>query len=122
MDTWFTHDPLSKSCVKEGVDVIGMVKQMKQKYTYQGKKYTLKELRTTLSKCRNGNIIGSVQVTTTSDIQVNLVYLKNRNKKQDWKLDALCVLRLSIIKIIFSFSAYSSSTRYLISSAQSIAV
>ncbi len=29
MDTWFTHEPLLKSCLDEGVDVIGMVKQLK---------------------------------------------------------------------------------------------
>ncbi len=62
MDTWFTHEPLIKSCLEEGIDVIGMVKQMKQKYTYQGKTYDLKELRTLLPKCRNGSIIGSVLV------------------------------------------------------------
>lgn len=39
MDTWFTHEPLIQSCLNEGIDVIGMVKQMKQKYTYQGKKW-----------------------------------------------------------------------------------
>jgi hypothetical protein len=84
MDTWFTHEPLIKSCLEEGIDVIGMVKQMKQKYTYQGKTYDLKELRTLLPKCRNGNIIGSVLVTTKAGIPVKLVYVKNRNKKQDW--------------------------------------
>ncbi len=26
MDSWFTHEPLIKSCLKEGIDVIGMVK------------------------------------------------------------------------------------------------
>lgn len=84
MDTWFTHEPLIKSCLKEGVDVIGMVKQMKQKYSYQGKNYELKELRTMLPKYRNSNIIGSVLVTTKTGIPVKLVYVKNRNKKQDW--------------------------------------
>jgi len=84
MDTWFTHEPLIKSCLEEGLDVIGMVKQMKQKYTYQGKQYELKELRTLLPKCRNGNIIGSILVTTKNGIPVKLVYVKNRNKKHDW--------------------------------------
>jgi hypothetical protein len=84
MDTWFTHEPLIKSCLDTGLDVIGMVKQMKQKYTYQGKCYELKELRTLLPKCRNGNIIGSVLVKTKMGIPVKLVYVKNRNKRQDW--------------------------------------
>lgn len=84
MDTWFTHEPLIQSCLNEGIDVIGMVKQMKQKYTYQGKKYELKDLRTLLPKCRNGNVIGSVLVKTKAGIPVKLVYVKNRNKNQDW--------------------------------------
>ncbi len=84
MDTWFTHEPLINSCLEEGIDVIGMVKQMKQKYTYHGKNYELKELRTILPKCRNGNIIGSVLATTKTGIPVKLVYVKNRNKKHDW--------------------------------------
>lgn len=84
MDTWFTHEPLIKSCLKQGVDVIGMVKQLKQKYTYKENTYTLKELRTLLPKCRNGNIIGSVIVKTKAGIPIKLVYVKNRNKKQDW--------------------------------------
>ncbi len=84
MDSWFTNEPMIKSCLKEGLDVIGMVKRGNQKYIYKGKKYELKELRTLLPKCRNGNIIGSVLVTTKTGIPVKLVYIKNRNKKQDW--------------------------------------
>lgn len=84
MDTWFTHEPLIKSCLEAGLDVIGMVKQMKQTYCYQEQNYGLKELRAMLPKCRNGNIIGSLYVTTKAGIPVKLVYVKNRNKKQDW--------------------------------------
>jgi hypothetical protein len=84
MDSWFTHEPLIKSCLNEGIDVIGMVKQMKQKYSFQGKRYDLKELRNLLPKCRKGNIIGSMLVSTKSNILVKLVYVKNRNKKRNW--------------------------------------
>lgn len=84
MDSWFTHEPLIKSCLDEGIDVIGMVKQMKQKYSFQGKRYDLKELRNMLPKCRKGNIIGSMLVSTKSNILVKLVYVKNRNKKRNW--------------------------------------
>lgn len=78
--TW----PLIKSCLDEGIDVIGMVKQMKQKYSFKGKKYDLKELRNMLPKCRNGNIIGSMLVSAKNNILVKLVYVKNRNKKRNW--------------------------------------
>ena len=29
MDSWFIHEPMIKSCLDEGIDVIGMVKQMR---------------------------------------------------------------------------------------------
>lgn len=32
MDTWFTHEPIIRSILYEGLDVIGMVKQLKQRY------------------------------------------------------------------------------------------
>ncbi len=79
MDTWFTHEPLIQSILKEGLHVIGMVKQLKQKYTYQGKDYTLKELRTLLPKNIMGNVLGSVTVLTKE-----IVYVKNRNNKRQW--------------------------------------
>jgi len=84
MDSWFTHEPLIKACLDEGIDVIGMVKQLKQKYTFRGKKYDLKELRRMLPRCRNGNIIGSMIVSTKNNILVKLVFVKNRNKKRNW--------------------------------------
>ena len=34
-----------RSVLNTGLDVIGMVKQLKQRYTYKGKKYTLHELK-----------------------------------------------------------------------------
>ncbi|GMQ60690.1 hypothetical protein AN1V17_50920 [Vallitalea sediminicola] len=84
MDTWFTHEPLIQSILAEGLHVIAMVKQLKQKYTYQGENYTLKELRTLLPKNRVGNILGSVTVKTKQGIPVKIVYVKNRNNKRQW--------------------------------------
>ena len=84
MDSWFTHEPMIQSCLKEGLDVIGMIKRGKQKYYYQGHEYTLKELRNHLPKSRNKNIIGSLLVKTKSATLVKLVFVKNRNKKQDY--------------------------------------
>lgn len=37
MDTWFTTEPMIRSVLDTGLDVIGMVKQLKQRYTYKGK-------------------------------------------------------------------------------------
>ena len=41
MDTWFTTEPMLKEILDTGIDAIGMVKQLKQRYTYNGRQYTL---------------------------------------------------------------------------------
>ena len=51
MDTWFTTEPLIMSVLARGLDVIGMVKQLKQRYNYKGRAYTLPELRKFLPLC-----------------------------------------------------------------------
>lgn len=84
MDSWFTHEPLIKSFLDEGINVIGMVKQIRQKYTLKGKEYDLKELRKMLPKYRNGNIIHSILVATKNSIPIKLAYVQNRNKKRNW--------------------------------------
>ena len=43
MDTWFTHQPLIK-IEEQGLDVIGMVKNLNQRYLVNGKRVSLKEL------------------------------------------------------------------------------
>lgn len=44
MDTWFTKEPMIKKIIETGIDAIGMVKHLKQCYTYKGKQYKLKFL------------------------------------------------------------------------------
>ncbi|MFR2879748.1 MAG: hypothetical protein ACLTC8_01505 [Lachnospiraceae bacterium] len=39
MDTWITTEPRIKEIHKTGIDVISMVKQLKQRYTYQEQAY-----------------------------------------------------------------------------------
>ena len=46
MDTWFTTEPMIKSILSRGLDVIGMVKQLNQRYIYHDKAYTLPQLQT----------------------------------------------------------------------------
>lgn len=84
MDTWFTHEPMIQSILDEGLNVIGMVKQLKQKYTYKGKSYLLNELRTLVPKNSSSNILGSVIAKTKTGIFVKLVFVKNRNNKREW--------------------------------------
>lgn len=45
VDTWFTTGLMLKELLETGIDVIGMVKQLKQRYSCQGKLYTLPELQ-----------------------------------------------------------------------------
>lgn len=88
MDSWFTTEPMVKAILAEGLDVIGMVKQLKQRYHYKGKSYTLPELWKFVRFDGGRNIFGSVCVTTKSGIPVKLVYVRNRNKKSEY----LCLL------------------------------
>ena len=66
-----------------GIDVIGMVKQLKQRYSYRGKSYTLSELRKFVRFESGKNIFGSVVVTTKTGIPVKIVIVRNRNKKSE---------------------------------------
>ena len=40
MDTWFTTEPMLKNILDTGIHAIGMVKQLQQRYTYNGRQYT----------------------------------------------------------------------------------
>jgi hypothetical protein len=87
MDTWFTHAPLIESITDKGLYVIGMVKQMKQRYRYNDKLLKLEDLfklvRPTLQK---KDVLGSIQVCLQTDRQtpVKIVFVRNRNKKSEW--------------------------------------
>lgn len=69
MDTWFTTEPMIRSVLDTGLDVIGMVKQLKQRYTYKGKKYTLHRLKRMVRFEDAKNIFGSLVVTTKTGKQ-----------------------------------------------------
>lgn len=83
MDTWFTTEPMLSSILAEGLDVIGMVKQLKQRYIYRGQSYTLSELRKFVRFEGARNIFGSLCVTTKKGIPVKIVFVRNRNKKSE---------------------------------------
>ena len=85
MDTWFTHHPLIQEICKNGLHVIGMVKQLKQRYLYQNQSLTLAELFQRCSKQRmNGGVLGSILVTVGHDLPAKIVFVQNRNKKREW--------------------------------------
>jgi hypothetical protein len=83
MDTWFTTEPMLKEILKIGLDAIGMVKQLKQRYFFRGKAYTLPELRKFISHENAANILGSLVVTTKEGIPVKIVVIRNRNRKSE---------------------------------------
>ena len=83
MDTWFTTEPMIASILAEGLDVIGMVKQLKQRYHYKGRTYTLPELQKFVRFDGARNIFGSLCVTTKNGIPVKIVFVRNRNKKSE---------------------------------------
>lgn len=83
MDTWFTTEPMLKGICKTGLDAIGMVKQLKQKYVYHGKAYTLPEQRKFMQHESAVNIFASLLVTTWNGILVKIVFVRNRNKKSE---------------------------------------
>ena len=83
MDTWFTTEPMIKEVLAEGLEVIGMVKQLKQRYNYKGRAYTLPRLRKFVRFNGARNIFGSLCVTTKNGIPVKIVFVRNRNKKSE---------------------------------------
>lgn len=85
MDTWFTNEPFIKGVTDEGIDVIGMLKDNKQRYWYKGKLYNLKQLAMFVDHNTPRNIFGSVCVKTSKQrIPVKLVFVRNRNKKSEY--------------------------------------
>ena len=82
MDTWFTTEPMLKEILETGIHAIGMVKQLKQRYTYNGRQYTLPGLKKFVDFSGARNIFGSLVVTTKTGIPVKIVFVRNRNKKK----------------------------------------
>lgn len=98
MDTWFTNEPFINNILGEGLDVIGMLKDNKQLYCYQGRLYNLKALSKLVAFNRAGNVFGSITVTTKKfNIPVKLVFVRNRNKAGEYiiLLTTDCSLRNS---------------------------
>ncbi|SFL03425.1 IS4 family transposase [Brevibacillus centrosporus] len=84
MDSWFTQAPLLRQLATQGIHVIGMIKDMKQRYRLNGKLLSLKELYRALPKNTAADVLGSVIVETTCGLPVKLVFVRNRNKRREW--------------------------------------
>lgn len=85
MDTWFTQQPLIKSIVETGMDVIGMVKDTNQRYLVANHRISLKELYKVATPVQGKKgILRSIQTTMANGVQVKVVFIQNRNKKSEW--------------------------------------
>lgn len=85
MDTWFTQQPLIKNIKDQGLDVIGMVKNLKQRYLVDGERVSLKELYhlATPIEGKKG-LLRSIHTTQANGVPIKVVFVRNRNKKSDW--------------------------------------
>ena len=79
-DSWYANEPFIHELVKEGIDVIGMLKNGRQKYFYKGKNYTLKELSAIAKSGDSKKKKASIIVYTSKyNIPVKIVFVKHRS-------------------------------------------
>ena len=80
MDSWYANEPLLHELVEEGIDVIGMLKNGRQKYCYKGENYTLKELSVIAKSGDSRKKKASIIVKTSKyNIPVKIVFVKHRS-------------------------------------------
>jgi hypothetical protein len=85
MDTWFTQQPLIKNIKDQGLDVIGMVKNLKQRYLVDGDRLSLKELYRLATPIKGKkSLLRSIHTTQANGVPVKVVFVRNRNKKSEW--------------------------------------
>jgi len=84
MDSWFTHAPLLQKIKDKKLHVIGMVKELKQRYTFEGKSLSLSELYARVPKNSKTEILGSILVQTSSGLALKIVFVQNRNNRREW--------------------------------------
>lgn len=85
MDYWFTLPPLIKAIVEQGLDVIGMVKETKQRYLVNSKKVSLKQLYRLAQPIQSKKgILRSIHAIMASGTPIKVVFIQNRNKKSNW--------------------------------------
>jgi len=84
MDSWFTNEPMITGILEKGLHSIGMVKQLKQRYYFNGQVMSLADLRATLPATNRSELIGSRCVRTKHGIPVKIIFIQNRNNKREW--------------------------------------
>ena len=85
MDSWFTQQPLIKNIKEQGLDVIGMVKNLKQRYLVDGERLSLKDLYRLVTPIKGKKgLLRSIHTTQANGVPVKVVFVRNRNKKSEW--------------------------------------
>jgi SRSO17 transposase len=84
MDSWFTQAPLLQKLGAQSLHVIGMVKELKQRYILEGESLSLSELYAKIPKSPKTEILGSVRVETPNGLALKIVFVQNRNNRREW--------------------------------------
>lgn len=100
MDTWFITESMLAKILETGPDAIGMVKQLKQRYSYQERLYALPELSRFVRFDNSKNIFGSIVVAAKNRIPMKIVIVRNRNKKSEYLYLISTDCRLSDSEIV----------------------
>jgi len=85
MDSWFTFALLIQAIMHRGLDVIGMVKDSNQRYRIGKRLLSLKELYQAAGPVASHRaILRSIQTYMAPNIQVKVVFVRHRTKKNEW--------------------------------------
>lgn len=85
MDSWFTLPPLVQTIVEQGLDVIGMVKETKQRYIVNGNSVSLKHLyRLAQPVQAKKGALRSIHTVMANGTPIKVVFIRNRNKRREW--------------------------------------
>lgn len=87
-DSWFTCEPLIEKILRLGLDVIGMLKDTRQTYFYQGRWLSLGELYKAIphkNKDIKSDLICTAEVKTRNHgIECKIVFIRNRNNRSKY--------------------------------------
>lgn len=86
MDSWFTQAPLIGALQKQGLDVIGMVKNDNKRFRVKGRRLSLGDLyyEATPVQGTNRDILRVIRTELTPGIPVMVVFIRHRSHKKEW--------------------------------------
>ncbi|MCU6793450.1 hypothetical protein OB236_15185 [Paenibacillus sp. WQ 127069] len=70
--------------MSKGLHVIGMIKDMKQRYRVGNKRMSPKELHAGLPRSTKKEVLGSILVRTDCGLPIKIVFVRNRNSCREW--------------------------------------